>query len=500
MIKTILSTILISGILISCSNQSEEDDYSSDNYYTQGNENRIVAEWEPAIGTMVVWPLCIPHKLVVELAKDNHLFTLVNDLPAKQEALKWYHQWGIDTSKVSFIFAEQGWDAWWVRDWGPNAVFTPNHEMKLADGKYIYSTPLSDIGCNSNLDFLYKTDDNHIIKTIVDDNATTRVGKQLNYEVLTLPFINTGGNVLVDGLGTAFSTCILTRENEYYGIPEDLFFRLNKTRLGLDNYHVISNFEKNGIQHIDCYLKLLDEERILVIEPPKNHSCYRVYQRIIENEISKFRSKFGRPYEILRIKSERYEGESLAAYTNALILNKTIYVPLFNIKADNGALKRWKEVMPGYKVKGFTFKIEDEPIISEDFKKHYKTYGWNGSDGLHCRTRAVWDSKMLFITVNRISKSVKPTDRKRVYVTIIDYDDKGIVNSFLHWRKKGQRTWKFIPLSKTKNSSHFYADIPSNESNTIIEYYVTSISRSGRKSSKPTTAPLAYYNFLIKKS
>ena len=35
---------------------------------------RVVAEWEPAIGTMIRWPLGIPSDLVVELASDDILY------------------------------------------------------------------------------------------------------------------------------------------------------------------------------------------------------------------------------------------------------------------------------------------------------------------------------------------------------------------------------------------------------------------------------------------
>ena len=31
-------------------------------------EKRVIAEWEPALGTMIRWPLGIPSDLVVELA------------------------------------------------------------------------------------------------------------------------------------------------------------------------------------------------------------------------------------------------------------------------------------------------------------------------------------------------------------------------------------------------------------------------------------------------
>ena len=40
---------------------------------------RIVAEWEPALGTMIRWPLGIPSDLVVELASDDFLYVLVEN-------------------------------------------------------------------------------------------------------------------------------------------------------------------------------------------------------------------------------------------------------------------------------------------------------------------------------------------------------------------------------------------------------------------------------------
>ena len=48
--------------------------------FTNIPEQRIVAEWEPAIGTMIRWPLGIPSDLVVELASDDVLYVLVENL------------------------------------------------------------------------------------------------------------------------------------------------------------------------------------------------------------------------------------------------------------------------------------------------------------------------------------------------------------------------------------------------------------------------------------
>jgi agmatine deiminase len=334
--------LLLFCLFGACTSQQKHDQSSlKNNYYTHAKTNRTAAEWEPAQGTMLVWPLCVPYKLVVELAKDNHLYTLVANDAAKIEAQQWYNKWGIDAAKVTFVQAPQGIDAWWTRDWGPNAIFTPDGSMKLGDGKYIFATPNTKMGCNDSLEFIYKDKQNRIIKTETDDNATVPLGQGLNIGVLDLPFITTGGNVLTDGLGTAFSSCILLNENKFYGVSKENFFRLNKELAGFRTYHILPNFEKRGIQHLDCLMKLLDEERILVAEPPTDHELYAVYENIVENELKKLKTVYGRPYQIIRLKTGRYDQEQLAAYTNSIIVNKTIYVPLFQIKEDGEALKTW---------------------------------------------------------------------------------------------------------------------------------------------------------------
>ncbi len=494
--KIQLSSVLPLCLLVACTHQKSSRLSSLENhYYTQANTNRTAAEWEPAVGTMVVWPLGVPYKLVVELAKDNHLYTLVENDSSKKEAQKWYSQWGIAAANNTFITAPQGIDAWWTRDWGPSAIFTPDGTMKLGDGKYIYATPDSKIGCDDSLKFIYVDKDNKIIKTEIDDNATVPLGKGLNMEVLDLPFITTGGNVMTDGLGTAFSSCILLNENRFYNVSGDKFFTLNRELAGFSRYHIVSNFEKFGIQHVDCLMKLLDEERILVAEPPTDHELYPIYENIVQNELKKLKTVYGRPYQILRIKIGRYDKEQLAAYTNSIIVNKTIYVPLFQVKEDSEAIKTWQEAMPGYTVKGFTFALKDEPYTTAELRKHYKNYGWNHGDALHCRTRAVWDREMLYISVKRLPQTVASSEKMNLYATIIDYSKKGLENKSakLHWRIKGKAGWQEMLLNTTNNDTHFYARIPAGRSGQTIEYYISAESKSGRKETRPTTAPLGTY-------
>ncbi len=195
----------------------------------QNSNKRMAAEWEPALGTIIAWPLGIPHKLVVELAKDNKLFTMVSDESSKKEAEKWYAEWGIDLQNVQFIFAPQDVDAWWLRDWGPHAVFDDG-KMKLADGQYPNSTPFSEIACDADLGFIFTEKDEEtgaeiVVPTTTEDMAPYKIGEAMNFEIVELPFVFTGGNILTDGRGTAFSTCIIANENKYMGLKRAAFLK-----------------------------------------------------------------------------------------------------------------------------------------------------------------------------------------------------------------------------------------------------------------------------------
>lgn len=459
----------------------------------------MAAEWEPALGTIITWPLSIPYKLVIALATDSKLYIMVPDDKSEKEAVTWLSKWHLDPKHIKFIHAPQGIDAFWVRDWGPHAVFTPDGTMKFGDGKYIYATPVTGYKCDDPLHFLYLTPDKQIIKTDIEDKAPQFIGLSTDIDMLDLPFAFTGGNVITDGMGTAFSTCVITNENQYGGETEGKFMEDTKSMLGIENYHLISNFEERGIQHIDCFMKLLDEERILVMRPPIGHPSYTVYENIVTNELSKLKNAYGRPYQILSLDTDTYYENQLAAYSNSLILNKTVYVPLFGIKQDSVAMAEWAAAMPGYKIKGFDYQINKEPTVSEEARQHYGNRGWNAGDALHCRTRAMWDPGMLYMSVDNIPAHVQAAHEYPVYVIIKAYSKAPLVNESLKlsWRSKGTTEWKEINLKQGAVTDQYVGTIPDAKSGTTIEYFVSAKDQSGRSEMMPRTAPDGWYEFSI---
>jgi agmatine/peptidylarginine deiminase len=83
-------------------------------------EFRVVAEWEPALGTIIRWPLGIPSDLVIELASEDILYVLVETNNQQNQATNSFNNWGVNFENVIFINTDTY--SHWTRDHGPQFV------------------------------------------------------------------------------------------------------------------------------------------------------------------------------------------------------------------------------------------------------------------------------------------------------------------------------------------------------------------------------------------
>jgi agmatine/peptidylarginine deiminase len=446
---------------------------------------RIAAEWEPALGALVVWPPVVPDALLVEIAKDDRLFLIVPDLEMQEEATAKLTELGVDLESVELIVDPTLDGENWTRDWGPSALFDADGNYHLLDptfNGYPMAMPDCDGRLYNFLDMIPFLGD-WVPGGGTDLNADS-LAKALGVSTLKVPFGLTGGNALVDGLGTAFSTCVMLKENrEWFGLSEQEFLEAVKIRLGLDNYVVVPNFEWFGIQHIDCLLKPLDAETLLVKRVPEGHPDHRPTEAIVAL-LSELKTPYGRPYRIVRIDAAPYYmGHHVANYTNSLILNRKIFVPLFGVATDEKALATFREAMPGYEVIGYEY---DDPM------------GWAWYDALHCRVRAVWDPKMLYMAHKQIRDRVALTESVRVDVLIRDYSRTGLVADELKlsWRMRGKTNWNEVALTAGATPETYTASIPAANA-TTIEYFLSAADRSGRRETLPRVAPNGFYSFEV---
>ncbi len=428
---------------------------------------RMIAEWEPAVGVLISWPFGIPQQLVQELAETEQLYILARSATDENNCKSFLSSIGVPLSRATFV--RDNHNSHWTRDWGPHQVFA-NGQWTIIDPIFqgypwvgqscgVISSPGGYAGDNA-------------VPTIVANFFAAPVAPMPQYLV--------GGNFLNDGHRTAFATCTQIAENLQVGTEAQFRANLN-SYLGISNLVALTPTENNGIQHIDCWFKPLDEETLLVKRAPVWHEEYNEIESNVA-QLQLLTNVYGRPYRIIRIDCMPYNAsQNIAAYTNSIIINKKVYVPLFNIPADAVALATWQTAMPGYEVVGF-------PWAS-----------WYYYDALHCRARAIFDRHMLRITHRRLDASMPFAASYPLTAKIDDRSETGLAADSMrvHYRAAGAVAWDSALLTPTGQPDEYGGAIPAFPPGTTVQYFIAAADYSGRSETLPRVAPAGYYSFTI---
>ena len=309
---------------------------------------RFVAEFEPMQGVMIRYPLGIPTSLVKSLAENCQVYCIVSG--NESSARTSFSNAGVNLNRVTFVNANS--DSYWVRDYAPWYIF---------EGK----NP-------AIVDNVYNRPREH------DDAIPSSFATLLNIPIYGMNLTHTGGNMMEDGRGHGVSDNLILTENKNNEVDVRQKMR---DYLGIDNYHITLDPQGDYIAHVDCWGKLLAPDKILVAQLPQSNSHYADYEAVA-NYFATTNCCWGYPYKVYRV----YEpgGNTVAPYTNSLILNKHVYVPMGdNNTHNNNALQVYREAMPGYEVTGVT--------------NTSNSTGWLNTDALHCRTRGIMDFNMLYV-------------------------------------------------------------------------------------------------------
>src|SRR4030095_15847307 len=193
---------------------------------------------------------------------------------------------GIPLTNVKYL--DFGFNSIWCRDYGQWNIYKNDVEdVSLVD--WIYNRP--------------RPKDDSIPKQLA---AAT--GLDI-YQTLIAPndLVNTGGNFMVDGHGTAFSSKLIMEDNGpgndwdvTVKTEADIDTILSKY-MGIDRYILMETLPYDEIHHIDMHMKLLDEETILVGQFPTGVSDGPQIEENIQYVKDNFLSCYGRPYKIVYI-------------------------------------------------------------------------------------------------------------------------------------------------------------------------------------------------------
>jgi len=443
---------------------------------------RVVAEWEPALGTMIRWPLGIPSELVIELAEDDMLYVLVENTNQENSARNNFNSWGIDLINVQFIYTDTY--SHWTRDHGPQFIIGEDYWRVVNQQFNGYP---EESGCQEDLFFQANIDTETRPITYdlrgweEDDDTNLDFADQMDWDIQNLSLYLTGGNFMTDGYGMGFSTQLLVNENN---ISNSEFQEIVSDELYLSDYHIFDNPNVLSIQHIDCLAKLVNSETIIIKKVPESSPEYECIEDFAQSfyELNTF---YNRPFKIHRIYCPEINGgwwevNSVAAYTNSLILNNKVLVPQYGIIADINALNTYQEAMPGYEIIGF-----------------YNNTGspWYGEDALHCRTMGIFDPNMIHISHESIrTEEIYSNSSINVEVEIIAYNNSNInlESVTLNW-KYSSADGPFTVVNLQFNSEDIYAGtFPDLMPNSSIEYFIKATNLEGHTASNPNAG---WHNF-----
>lgn len=304
---------------------------------------RFVVEWEPAKGSIIRYPLGLPYSLLIDLSNNGLLYVVVSSsLQATCNSALSAN--GINMTNVRYIITNN--DSYWIRDYGPWTIMEGNNNMQMVD--FIYNRPRPN-----------------------DDAVPSAIANYLGVNLYQMNITHTGGNIMTDGQGKAMSTNLVLTENS--SLSQSAITDMFNTYMGITDYQLYPDPNNTYINHIDCWAKLLDVDKVLIRSVPTNHSQYNAIEAVVTQWQSKL-SSYGTPYKIYRVNTSNDE-----PYTNSFIFNKHIYVPLMGTANDAAALLAYQNAMPGYTVTGYAYS------------------NFESTDAIHCRVNTIFDNQMISV-------------------------------------------------------------------------------------------------------
>ena len=409
-------------------------------------EPRFVAEFEPMQGVMIRYPLGIPTSLVAQLSNNCHVYCIVESY-LQSSAQYDFQNAGVNMGNLSFVNAPT--DSYWVRDYGPWYIFEDRHPA-IVDNVYNRPRPY-------------------------DDEISGVFASFWNIPMYGMNLEHTGGNMMEDGRGHGVSDDLVLQENNY----NETNVR-NKMRdyLGIDPYHITIDPQGDYLAHVDCWGKYLAPDKILIARLPQNNPRYQYYEQVAQY-FETTNCCWGYPYRVYRV--DEPGGNSLAPYTNSLILNKTVYVPIGNNTTyNNQALAVYQEAMPGYTIVGVNG-------------------SWQNTDALHCRTRGVMDFNMLFVDHRDVLFGEQAwQDSIPVVSKFIAYSGESLkTDSLLVYYRIDDGDYQVVHMTATGNPDEYVGYIKGYESKSEIDYYVFGADESGHRYTQPVFADLDPHHFTL---
>jgi agmatine/peptidylarginine deiminase len=438
-----------------------------------GGNIRCAAEWEEIQTLVITWTgqyNTIQSQIVDAAQEECRVLIACTDSNTVKNTLS-----NNGVPDVNLEFIEVPYNSIWIRDYGPNTMYRNDVDsLFLVD--WIYNRPRPDDDAMP---------DEHALWHNVPLYETTQAPSDL---------VNTGGNWMSDGLGTAFASELILDENDA-GNPylvtvknETDINNIMSDFMGIDRYIKMTVLPYDDIHHIDMHMKLLDEETLLVSEYPAGVADGPQIEANLQYVLSNFNSVFGTPYKVVRIPappstsgSYPNSGGYYRTYANQVFINKTVLVPFYRQEYDTIAQRILEEAMPGYNIIGIDVDNSGQNLISL-------------SGAIHCITHSVGVNDPMLIVHQALPDTYDDTNPYFVSAEI--QHRSGISGATLYWATTPGGPYASVTMSNGGGNT-WTANIPAQAVGTLVYYYIEGTANSGKVQVRPITAPTGYWEFEI---
>ena len=318
------------------------------------------AEWEPHEGTWLQWPqnkIYSQYELKLEgiwltmvgALKDHENVHLIVADERQQDHISQqlqYHRIGLHN--VDFHIIET--DDIWARDNGP--IFVTNNQGQVAITDWVFN------GWGDRFDYE------------LDNQVPAEIGKQLSLPVFEAPMVLEAGAVEVNGKGTFLATrssIIDLYRNP--GMNQEEIEETLRQYLGVEHFIWLTGAGRGECDlwgdetdcHIDIVARFSDEATILYNwTEDTSDPRYDMFALSLA-ELQRSTTESGKPYTLVPLPlPEIHQTTTMtrwrkntftdAAYSNYLVANKVVLVPVYGHKNDERALKILAEHFPGREI------------------------------------------------------------------------------------------------------------------------------------------------------
>ena len=420
---------------------------------------RMPGEFEPCKMVKMCYPNNMPLSAYKAIANDNKVLLLVNPdgsgRSRKFQARLDLNNAGVNTDNVTFLDMPIDSDyAYWVRDFSPFYVFN-NKELSIVD--FTYNRPR------------------------YEQNAVPqKLAEYFDIPYSKMNLTHTGGNLMQDGRGTAFSDDLVISENSN---NESKVRTQMEQYTGTDNYVITIDPQGDYIAHIDCWGKIVAPDKIIVAKLPQTNSRYQYYEQVA-NELANTKCAYGYNYRVYRI--EEPGGNTVAPYTNSLIANNHVYMPLGSNETYNQkALQVYQEALPGYEIVG----VQGFDASNQN--------AFLNTDALHCRTHEVPNQDMVFIDSREVYRGEVALKNNYIIKTnVVSYADEEISNVNIHYsiNNGSYVTESMSKYLETNNYTFVFNGLKSGDD---VKYYIDANDAKNNYNIDPTCGAGDPHHFSI---